>query len=1066
MSERQIADTEPTRGAHYYKGISHVAIRRPLGASAIAAVVIVIGAFMSGRLPVNLLPEVVYPLIQLSMNYPGVAPAVMEEQVTRVLERQLASTENLVQLNSTAEEGRSNVNLVFNYGVDLDTALQDASRLLERARAQLPSDIDPPRLRKWDPGATSVFQAGFSSAVRSAREVRDWVDNALAPQLQSIPGVSAVESAGGQIRELEVVLDQQRLAAYGLTLDDVATRLAQENLNIAAGNVTSPGLDMLARTDGRFASPADIGQILLPVPGSARRIRLEDVAEVRDGFREQRVFVRLDGVPATQLTLFKQPDANTVDVVDAVNARLNSLTESGFVPADIQWRPTSDASYFVRGSVAAVASAAFIGGTLAMLVVLAFLGSLRKGLVIGLAIPIAVLATFAMMGLGGLTLNVISLGGLALGVGLLLDNSIVMLENIARHKDRLRKDPETAAHEGAEEVASAIVAGTLTNLAAVIPFLLIVGFAALLFRELILTISFAVVASLAVALTVVPMAAAKLSHLKFRSGMSESRLYLWFDGRIEALADWYERLLLRVLRIRWAVIAAAVAMLAASVMLYDDLGTEFLPQLDDGNLRVNLRLPPGATPEQTDQVARQAEAVLREMPHVESVFSLVGGALFGGVLSERAGRTMIDVTLAPASARPEWPAGRWLVEARRRLEALDIAGARINVRPPQIRGLTFSVAGEDFDLKIVGEDLDLLHDIARRAARLLQDVPGLENVDVNQAERVPQLGISIDRERAAALGVDVSRIGSALRSAVTGAVPTRYSTGQFEYDLRVRLPRDVVDSVDALGSVVVGNAEYGIVRLGEVATLEIEEGPAQIQRENQLRVQRVTGSFNTAVADVGTVMATAQERLGALDTGGATLIYGGQFESIQETQRETMVVIALAIFLVFAVLVVQYERLSNPIVILLTAPFALVGVVAMLWATGTAVSSPALLGMILLIGIVVNNAILLVEYIERGLRRGLDMQTAVVQAGRVRLRPILMTMLTTVSGMLPLAIGMGSGAELMRPLALAVIGGLSVSTFLTLLLAPCLYVIVRRAGDRLVVSLTHRQHHDQLTGPR
>ena len=254
MSERPVADTEPTRGARYYKGISHLAIRRPLGTAAIAAVVLVIGAFMSGRLPVNLLPEVVYPLIQLSVNYPGVAPAVMEEQVTRVLERQLASTENLVQLNSTAEEGRSNVNLVFNYGVDLDTTLQDASRLLERARAQLPSDIDPPRLRKWDPGASSVFQAGFSSAVRSAREVRDWVDNALAPQLQSIPGVSAVESAGGQIRELEVVLDQQRLAAYGLTLNDVAARLAQENLNIAAGNITSPGLDMLARTDGRFAS--------------------------------------------------------------------------------------------------------------------------------------------------------------------------------------------------------------------------------------------------------------------------------------------------------------------------------------------------------------------------------------------------------------------------------------------------------------------------------------------------------------------------------------------------------------------------------------------------------------------------------------------------------------------------------------------------------------------------------------------------------------------------------------------------------------------------------------------
>jgi multidrug efflux pump subunit AcrB len=636
-----VKDSEPTRGARYYKGLPHAAIRRPLGTLAIAAVVLVVGVFSSGRLPVNLLPEVVYPLIRVTVNYPGVAPSVIEEQVTRVLERQLSSTENLLLLSSTAEEGRSNVSLVFDYGVDLDNALQDASRLLERARAQLPPDVEPPRLRKWDPTGSAVFQAGFSSAIRSAREVRDWVDNVLAPQLQSIPGVSGVESAGGQIREMEVILDQQRMAAYGLTLDDISRRLAQENLNIAAGHITSPALDMLARTDGRFASATDLRQVLIPVPGSDRRIRLEDVAEVRDGYREQRVFVRLDGIPATQMSVFKQPDANTVEVVDAVNARLASLTESGFIPEDLQWQVTSDTSFFVRGSVVAVASAALIGGTLAMLVVLAFLGSLRKGLVIGIAIPIAVLATFAMMAFGGLTLNVMSLGGLALGVGLLLDNSIVMLENIARHKDKLRKDGDTAAHEGADEVASAIVAGTLTNLAAVTPFLLVIGFAALLFRELILTISFAVIASLAVALTVVPMAAAKLSRLKFRSGLNETRLYRWFDGRIEALGDFYERLLRRVLRWRWGVITASVALLATAWPVYQQLGTEFLPQLDDGELRVILQLPPGSTPEQTDDFARQAEALLRDMPHVQQRVR-AGGRRAVGWRAHRALRTLDD----------------------------------------------------------------------------------------------------------------------------------------------------------------------------------------------------------------------------------------------------------------------------------------------------------------------------------------------------------------------------------------------------------------------------------------
>jgi hydrophobe/amphiphile efflux-1 (HAE1) family protein len=1039
---------EPARGTRYYKGITHLAIRRPLGAVAIAAVVLVLGLFATGRLPVNLLPNVVYPLIRVSVNYPGVSPEVLEEQVNRVLERQLAQVENLALLASDAEEGRSNVSLVFNYGVDLDVAVQNTARLLEAARAQLPPDIEPPRLRKWDPSESAVFQAGFSSAVRGPREVRDWVETRLIPQLQSIPGVSGVEAISGQEREIEVILDQQRLSSYGLTLRDIADQLADENRNIAAGNVTSPAFDVLARTDGRFRDASDIGQVLIPVSEGSRRIRLEDVAEVRDGFREQRVFVRLNAVPATQLSVFKQPDANTVQVVDAVNAAMQRLADSGFVPDDIRWEATSDASFFVRASVQAVAAAALLGSALAMVVVLVFLGSLRKALTIGLAIPVAVLATFSLMGIGGLTLNVMSLGGLALGVGLLLDNAIVMLENIARHKDRLGKDATTAAHEGADEVASAIVAGTLTNLAAVVPFLLATGFAALVFRELIITISFAVVASLAVALTLVPMVSAQLSRLQYRSGLAQSRGWRAIDRGVSRLSDGYEVVLRRVLRFRWAVVGVSLLFFAGGYWIYGQLGNEFLPQLDNGEVSVRMMLPPGSTPDQTDDAARQIEAVLRDMPHVESVFVVVGGQLFGGVVTERSGRAIIDVRLAPASQRPEWPAGRWVSEARARLRGLDLAGARIMVRPPQIRGLNFSVAGEDFEIKVVGEDLATLEAVARRAVRLIEDVPGLVSVEVNESDRSPQLSVDVDRDRAAALGLNVSQVGNALRDAVTGAIPTRFSAGQNEYDVRVRLPRDVLTDIDALGSVLVGNSDAGVVRLADVATLSFAEGPARIQRENQVRIQRIVGGFNTSVSDVGTIVAEVQRRLAGINDG-VGLIYGGEFESIQETNRQALIVLLLAAFLVFAVLVVQYERLSNPVVIMLTAPFSLVGVVLILWLTGTPLSSPALLGMILLIGIVVNNAILLIEYIERGLLRGEPLVEAVVAAGRIRLRPILMTVLTTVTGMMPLAIGMGAGADLMQPLALAVVGGLLFSTLLTLLLAPCLFMIIRGIADRL-----------------
>lgn len=1057
---------EPTRGARYYSGLSHAAIRRPVGTLAIASVVLVLGLFFVDRLPVNLLPQVEFPLVRVNVSYPGVAPEVMEEQVVRVLERALASVENLSRISSRAAEGRADVNLIFEHGVDLDVALQNAARQLETARARLPSDIEPPRLRKWDPGEWAIWRAGFSSTVRSQRDVRDWVEQRLVPQLQSIDGVAAVEAVGGQIREIEVVLDQDRLRSYGLSLRDVADQLASENINVAAGNITSPQLDVMARTDGRFTSPEEIENILLSVPGSSRRIRLSEVATVSDGYREQRVFVRLDGVTSTQLSVFKLPEANVVAVVDAVNRRMAQLEGSGFFPPDIQWRATTDGAYFVRDSVSAVGAAAILGSALAMLVVLAFLGSLRKSFVIGLSIPLALLFTFVLLGMGGLTLNVISLGGLALGVGLLLDNSIVMLENISRHKDKLGKDPQQAAHDGADEVISAITAGTLTNLAAVAPFLLITGIAALVFRELILTISFAVVASLAVALTLVPMLAAQFGKLRFRSGLDRSAPYLLFNRGVDHLTAGYRYVLARILRLRWPVLIGSIALFAGSLMLVDQLGNEFLPQVDDGQVGVRVNLPPGTTPEQTERISRRIESEIAAMPYVQSVFATSGGHLRGGVVSEQPGTARMDVVLVDASLRPDMPAGAWVAEARRRLQALDIPQARIWVTPPRIPGLNFGASGTDMDLMIVGEDLRTLELLARDIVTALDGVEGLEDLEMTREDRTPLLSIDVDRERAAALGLNVGEIGRSLRDAVTGAVPTRFSAGMEEYDVRVRLPREATADPESLSQLIVAAINGRVVQLGDVAGLNLGDGPANIERENQVRVQRITGNFNTQFNDAGSIMAEIRARIDAVGLpDGYGMIFGGQFETVDETDREMLTVILLAAFLVFVVLAVQYERLSNPLVIMAAAPLSVIGVVGILWATGTPLSAPAFLGVILLIGIVVNNAILLVEYIERGRRRGLSTDDAVVEAGGVRLRPILMTTLTTVAGMLPLAVGMGAGANLMQPLAVAVVGGLLAAMLLTLFLIPCLYVIVQNASDRLLTLLTGRKDERHVDQP-
>lgn len=1032
------------------RGISALAIRRPIGTISIASVILVLGLFFVQRLPVDLLPHIEYPQITVTVNYPGVAPEIMEEQVTRVLERNLAAVENLVLIDSRASEGRTNVNLHFELGTNLDLALQDAGRLLELARTQLPSDAQPPRLYKRDPSQDPIWQAGFSSSVRSEVAVRDWVVNQLTPQLVSVFGVAGVEVAGGLQREMEVVVDQQRLRTFGLRMQDIVALLEAENIDVAAGWMTSDTFDVMAKTDGMLTSANEVANLLLQVPGSDQRIRLEEVADVQDGFREQRLFSRLNGTPAVQVSITKLPEANTVEVVSGVQELMRDLTRSGFLPEDIQYQPINDPVYFIQGALRSVGTAALLGGFLAMVMVFLFLGSLRKSFVVGISIPVAIMATFALMGASGLTLNVISLGGLALGVGLLLDNAIVMLENIFRHHRQLQKSVTEAAYDGAREVSSAITAGTLTNLAAVLPFLLITGYAAMIFRELILTISFAILATLVAALTLVPMLAALLARIRFQSGLEQSRLIRGFNRFIMLLQSAYVRALEPALRWRWGVIAGAALLFIVMLRMGDQLGNEFLPQVDDGGVSVRMVLPSGTPPFETDAAAREIENIILDMPHVETMFALVGGHLSGGIINERPGTSNIRVQLTSARQRPELSAGEWVAEAQQRLDALDLPGARISVRPPSIQGLQFSPGGADFSISIVGDELTELREYARDISALLQGIPGLEGVEVGREDQSPLMRIIVDRERAADLGLRVSEIGRAVRQAVDGEVPSYFRDGQYEYPVRVRLPKDQVSDEQVLSNLILDRIDGVPVLLGDVASFQLGEGPAHIERENQNRVVRVNGDINTTVADVGQIMREVEERMSNFELPDQySLIYSGQWETIQATNKELRTVVILAMFLVFVVMAVQYERFTNPLVILTAAPLALFGVVSALTLTNTSLSAPVLIGVVLLIGIVVNNAILLVEYIEIARRESkLNIQEAVLEAAKVRLRPILMTTLTTVLGMLPLALGIGEGAEIMNPLALTVVGGLLSAMVLTLFVVPALYVIVNGAAER------------------
>jgi CzcA family heavy metal efflux pump len=996
--------------------------------------------------------------VRANVNNRGVAPEVLEETVAKPLENTLATTEDLEQIETEIQEGRVGVNLSFRYGTNIDFALQDASKNLERVRSQLPEEADPPSIFKFDPSQSPIYETVFSSDVLGLVQLRDWVDTRLRPQLLTIQGVASIDISGGLTREIQVILDQERLRSYGLTVSQVVEGIRSTNQDIAAGRVSSEVREVVGKTEGKFQSVDDIRGLLLTVAGGAR-VPLTEVADVRDTHREQRLWARLDGVPAVRVNVRKQPDANTVLVAEAVQQRLADLRTTRYIPDEINFVTLNDQAQFIRKSVSSVRNAALSGAVLAMLVVLLFLGSLRKTFVVGLGIPMAMLATFVMMGLADLTLNIMSLGGLALGVGLLIDNSIVMLENIFRRREETHSDPEEAAHVGAAEVTSAVVASTTTNLAAVIPFLLISGLSALIFRELILTISFAIVASLVVALTLVPMLSAQLAKVRFTSGLSKRGPLVAFDRAIGGLRSFYRRIGPSVVRWRWGVLGGAAALLALSFLSTRNLGNEFLPQVDDGNVSVNISLAPGASVDRTNQVAEQVEAITRTMPHILNIFTTAGGRGFGGSTAEQSGRGSLTVVLAPATQR-DMSADLWVQTLQERINEHGFAGVRINVSPPRIRGLRTSRWGSDISITVMGDELGELRRIAQDVIDRIQDVPGLQSVRPSTEEASPLVTIELDRERAAYLGLNVASVGQTLRTAMDGTVATRYTEGNREYDVRVMFPRDRFRSPEDIGGIALfpGGSGGPPVYLRDVAVVESKLGPTSITRENQNRVLRVDGDVVDEEATVGGVNALIRDRLADMNVpDGYALLYGGEEESIRESNRQLIIVVSLAIFLVFVVLAVQYESFINPFVIILTIPLSLIGVGATLALTGTPLSAPVMLGVILLAGIVVNNAILLVDFIEHRRRdEGMPMEQAVIDAGAVRLRPILMTTTTTAFGMLPLAIGIGSGTELMQPLAIAVVGGLTFAMFLTLFVVPSAYLIFNRAAERLMVFLTGR----------
>ena len=1016
-------------------GIAAWSIRHPVGVSMIALAVIVLGLFSLGRLAIDLLPHLIYPEIRVRIIDPGVPATVMEDKVTRQLEEQLAITEDAISVQSETVLGMSSVDLSFAYGKDIDIALRDASTRLDRAKRFLPDSIDPPIIYKRDPSQIPVTEYVVSSTLRDAVELRTWVDDVLSKWFINLPGVAAVEVGGGMLREIHILPDQNRLAALGLRFQDIIDAIQKSNREDPMGRLQMSQQQIPGRINARFENLTEIENLPIPLTDGGL-IYLSQIAQVIDTHEDERMRIRANGVGGIKMSLQKQPNANTVAVVDVVKQRFQWLQQQGVLPQDIEVTIVSDQSIYIKQSLKNSTLAAMSGGLLAMAVVYLFLGNLRRTLIIGSAIPIAIMVTFVLMGLGGLTLNVMTLGGLALGVGMLVDNTIVMLENIYRHQ-QTEKDNIRAGTEAAEEVNSAIVAATSTNLAAVLPFLFVGGLTGLLFRELIFTISAAIVASMIIALTLVPALAAKIKNVK------TNRLRVHVDALLVRLQNFYSQLVAKILNHAWLMPVIFLLATVLAIPAFTSGKQEFLPKMDDGLISVRISADPGITLSEMDKSTREIENLFLKQKETESVFTLSGGSVFGRTSRETPNRSSIKVQLVPLAQR-DLSSAEFMKKMNKAIKKKQLAGVKVRMTQRGIRGIRTSRGDDDLSLRIQGAETQVLEDIAERVVRRLGEVKALRNLEHSAEENHFELAVNVDRERAQRLNLSVEDISKALQIAVEGKVISDFLQGDRAYDIRLRLPYSQAQNPQVLEQVLLfsDSKNKAPVYLSDVASIDLAKAPATIKRDNQMRIVEVSASINED-ATLGEALTQVNQVLAEIDLPkGYTIYEGGASATLEEGKQLTNILLGLALFLVFVVMAVQYESLRNPLIILFSVPFAAIGVAMGIAVHDLNLSMPVWLGMIMLAGIVVNNAIVFVEYIEILRQRGAKKIEAIVEAARLRLRPILMTTMTTVVGMLPLAIGIGDGSEMLQPLAVTIVWGLSFSMLVSLLLVPAMYKLV------------------------
>ena len=1036
------------------KFLSQLSVKRPVTVIMVVLVFMLIGSISLATLNVDLFPEMNLPVAIAMTSYSGAAPEEIEELITKPMEATLSTVHNIDTIQSISSRGSSIVVVLFKYGTNMDTATLEMREKVDMAQMMFPDGAEKPMVMKMNPNMFPIMAVGMQGDM-PVSELKAIAEDEVQNKLERIEGVASADIVGAVDEEIKVTVDPQVLQAYGLSLDSIVGALRMENMNASAGEVEAGTKEYLVRILGKFTDVEDIGDVNITLP-SGVGLKLRDIADIEQGYADTSGYVTIDGVQGIALTVNKQSDGNTVKVSRNIKKALEDLNKD--LPG-MELKVLYDSAEFIEDAIWNMVKDIIAGAILAIIILLVFLRNVRSTAIISIVIPTSLVSVFAVMFFQGTTLNMMTLGGLALCAGNMVDNAIVILDNIFRHR-QAGEGMIDAAINGSNEMTNAITASTLTQASVFLPIVFVGGLAAELFAPLASTVVSAQIVSLLMAIMMVPLLCSRFLKISFAYKERKETSFIRRVGEksetaFDAIDEKYREVLVWALGHKKTVMLVTTGLLVGSLVLIPFVGMELIPESDQGAFTVGVELERGAQLEETTKVVEQVEKIINAQPEVETVFVNAGS---GMSMASESGSEYASFNVEMVELKKRDRSTSEIAQAVRE-EASKIPGAKITVTVSNVMG-TEMMGGSPISIELKGPDLEELGRLAEETVAIVEQVEGTREVESSVAEGAPEVTVLVDRSKLAAYGLTSAGVANSVQSAVMGTVATRYSTGDDEINVRVRFPEGYRQNLSDLNSLSITSPLGAQVPLSELGQIEVAEGPTTINRKDQERI--VTVNSDLFGRDLGSVMEDIRERVDRelVLPSGYSVYYGGESEQMVEAFGNLGYALILAVVLVYMVLAAQFESFLYPFIIMFSVPLLVIGAVFGLLVTGRTISITAIIGVITLVGIVVNNGIVLVDWINQLRDSGIAREEAIVQAGPHRLRPILMTALTTGLAMVPMALGIGEGAEMQAPMATVVVFGLGASTILTLVVVPVMYVVLDNLGIKIKRKLGFRGKRD------